>query len=143
MREKVIQSKKDCKLSCRFKCENVCDAEIRQKMFEQFYKFDQNGKHAFIDSTTEQSAVKRQTTKDEETNTKKQTRRRNSIGYFFKPQGTKVKVCKSFYLSTLAISQKMVYTVHNSKDEATSALKPDGRGKHGNCSTTPDATRSH
>ena len=40
------------------------------------------------------------------------------------------RVCKSFYLSTLAVSQKMVYNVHQKKDQATGIVKPDGRGRN-------------
>ena len=36
------------------------------------------------------------------------------------------RVCKSFYLSTLAISQKMVYNVHQKKNKLTGMLKPHG-----------------
>ena len=39
------------------------------------------------------------------------------------------RVCKSFYLSTLAISQKMVYNVHQKKNKLTGMLKPHGWGK--------------
>ena len=35
-------------------------------------------------------------------------------------------VSKIFYLSTLAISQKMVYSVHQKKNILTGMLKPDG-----------------
>ena len=34
------------------------------------------------------------------------------------------KFCKSFYLSILAVSQKMVYNVHQKKDQATGIVKP-------------------
>ena len=36
------------------------------------------------------------------------------------------RVSKSFYLSTLAISQKMVYNVHQKKNILTGMLKSDG-----------------
>ena len=39
------------------------------------------------------------------------------------------RVCKSFYLSTLAVSQKMVCNVHQKKDQATGIVKPNGRGR--------------
>ena len=42
------------------------------------------------------------------------------------------RVCKSFYLSTLAVSQKMIYGVHEKKEEVCVIVKPDGRGKHNN-----------
>ena len=40
------------------------------------------------------------------------------------------RVCNSIYLSTLAISQKMVCNVHEKKNKLTVLLKLDGRDKH-------------
>ena len=40
------------------------------------------------------------------------------------------RVCKSFYLATLATSQKVVYNVHEKKDSVSGVIKSDGRGKH-------------
>ena len=39
------------------------------------------------------------------------------------------RVCKSYYLSTLAVSQKMIYNVHEKKSPITGVVKADGRGK--------------
>lgn len=39
------------------------------------------------------------------------------------------RVCKSFYLSTLAISQKIIFNLHGNKDPTTAVLKADGRGR--------------
>ena len=39
-------------------------------------------------------------------------------------------VCKDFYLSTLTISQRIVYDVHGKKDVVSDVTKPDGRSKH-------------
>ena len=39
------------------------------------------------------------------------------------------RVCKSYYLSTLAVSQKMIYNVHEKKNPITGVVKADGRGK--------------
>ena len=41
-------------------------------------------------------------------------------------------VCKSFYLSTLAVSQKMIYVAHEKKEEVSGIVKADGQGKHNN-----------
>lgn len=42
----------------------------------------------------------------------------------------------------LAISQKMVYNVHQKKDKVSGALKKDGRGKHGNHCKVTDEQRN-
>ena len=39
------------------------------------------------------------------------------------------RVCKSYYLSTLAVSQKMIYNVHEKKNPITGVVKADGWGK--------------
>ena len=39
---------------------------------------------------------------------------------------------KSFYLSTLAVSEKMIYGVHEKKEEVSGIVQPDGPGKHKN-----------
>ena len=40
------------------------------------------------------------------------------------------RVYKSFYFSTLAVSQKMVYNVYQKKDQATEIVKSNGRDRH-------------
>ena len=41
-------------------------------------------------------------------------------------------VYKSFYLSILEVSQKMIYGVHEKKEEVSGIVKADGQGKHNN-----------
>ena len=138
---KAIKDKKDCKTSCRFKCSSKIDEGTRQSIFEEFYKRDHNGKRSFINSTTAQAPVKRKYTKDEETMKPKSSKRKNSIQYFCIVQKKEVKVCKSYYLSTLAVSQKMVYNVHNSKDPETGSLPAVRMGMHRNHAAISDVRR--
>lgn len=53
-----------------------------------------------------------------------------SFKYYLNVEGEKVRVCKQFYLGTLAISQKPVYNTHMKKNQTTSMPKSDARGKH-------------
>ena len=49
-----------------------------------------------------------------------------------------MRVCKKFYLATLAVCQKMVYNVHRKKDPISVTTKSDGQGKHGKqCHVSP------
>ena len=41
-------------------------------------------------------------------------------------------ICKNFYLLTWSVSQKMIYGVHEKKEEVSGIVKPDGRGKQNN-----------
>ena len=42
------------------------------------------------------------------------------------------RVCKSFYLWILAVTQNMNYGVHEKKEKVSGIVKPDGRGKYNN-----------
>ena len=81
-----------------------------------FYKLDTKGKHSFIAQTTVCSSVAGT----------KEACQQSSYTYFLMKEEDSFRVCKSFYLSTLAISQKMVYNVHQKKNELTGMLKLDG-----------------
>ena len=85
-----------------------------------FYKLDTKGKHSFIAQTAVCSSV---------AGTKEACQQSNYT-YFLMKGVDSFRVCKIFYLSTLAISQKMVYNVHQKKNELTGILKLDGRGEH-------------
>ena len=45
---KKIVSKKDCAAKCKFECTTKIDKETQENIFTEFYKLDNNGKHAFI-----------------------------------------------------------------------------------------------
>lgn len=60
---------------------------------------------------------------------KNQSRRTYSFTYFFHVKGEKVQVCKNFFLGTLSISQKPVYTAHMTKNLNINTATEDKRGK--------------
>ncbi len=113
---KKIVSKKDCATKCKFQCNQKIDKETQESIFMAFYKLDTNGKHFFIGQTTVCSSV----------TGPKEGCKKSSYTYFLLKGEDSFRICKSFYLSTLAISQKMFYIVHEKKDEVTGMLKPDG-----------------
>ena len=118
---KKIVLKKDCAAKCKFDCCSKIDKETQESIFLQFYKLDREQKHAFIAQTTVCSS----------TAAEKTSRKNFNYTYFLLKGESSFRVCKKFYLSTLAISQKMVYGVHEKKDKISGALRKDGRGKHG------------
>ena len=139
--EKKIIDKKNCQSSCKFNCAANVDETTRENIFENFYKKNHDEKHVFIESTTEQTAVKRRSVKDKKTSKPTETKRKNSYVYYLKVNGEKRKVCQSFYTSTLAISKAMVYSVHANKNPETMEPKRDGRGRHGNQSKISEEKR--
>ena len=118
---KSIKLKKDCADNCKFKCSEKVDKTVQEKIFMDFYKLDQDGKHNFINQTTTCTLAK---SKKEES-----SRKKKSYSYFLTVGEESFRVCKSYYLSTLAVSQKMIYHVHEKKDPITGVVKPDERGK--------------
>ena len=85
-----------------------------------FYKLDTNNRHSFIAQTTVSFSAA----------WTKEGRKKSNYWYFLMKGEDSFRVSKSFYLSTLAISQKMVYNVHQKKNILTGMLKSDGWGKH-------------
>lgn len=75
------------------------------------------------------------------------SRRTYTFKYFFHVNGEKLEVCTKFYLGTLAISQKPVYTAHNTKNSKTNTAAPDNRGKLPSSKrlpkANPDFAREH
>ena len=88
--------------------------------------------HAFIASTTCYGDVKHQRGMKGNESTDDPKRKQSNIACYFTVNGNNLRVCKSYYLGTRAVSQKMVYNVHKKKDLLSSDVKPDKRGRHGN-----------
>ena len=74
--------------------------------------------------TTDCKARERQTCEEP------QRKRTYSFKYYLNIGGEKMRVCKQFYLGTLGISQKLVYSTHMRINQTTCMPKPDARGKH-------------
>ena len=81
-------------------------------------------KRCFILSTFKCYEKERTRTKTEN------SRRTNSLSYFFNLSGAEFKVCKSFYLGTLGISLKTVYNARKKKDLVTLMPQTSEWGKH-------------
>ena len=128
---KYIKVTNDCKNTCKFNCNTKVSKENQEKIFSDFYSLDNDAKRGFIIQTTSFGKVSRTTVKNE-MGSKITSRRKGSYSYFLSVGEQHCRVCKSFYLATLAVSQKAVYTAHQKKDPVSGTLTPDGRGKHNN-----------
>lgn len=58
--------------------------------------------------------------------------------FFFYLNGTKTKVCKTFFKNTLNITDRCIRTVIEKKNNITGVLKGEQRGKHGKHRKIPD-----
>ena len=98
--------------------------EDRENIFHSFWQLaDTNKQRQFIAKFT----VKR----SKKSETGQTNRRKSSISWFLpgpNEQTEKVKVCKTFFLNTLGISDKMVTTVHSKLNDIGISMD-DRRGK--------------
>lgn len=123
---KEVKTKKDCANHCRFKCSKNFTEEDRKKIFSKFWDLDQTEQKHFINKTTERHEKQR-------CRTNKGKDSRKSFSYFYHfciIEGTQIRVCKEFYLTTLDISARRVSYLHETKDPETSVPSTSKWGIH-------------
>lgn len=110
--------------SCRKKCGDKFTQEKRQTIFDNFYRLkDHELQWQYIARHTEALPVKR-------LYVERKLNRVQTIIYDFPLDGTKVQVCKTFFLNTLQISERVVYTALEKINKDESLI--DKRGTHKN-----------
>ena len=105
------------------RCSEKIDTKTQEENFVDFYKLDTKGKHFLISQTSICLSM---------SSSKESSRIKKSYSYFFMKGEESFCLCKGFYLPTLAVSQKMIYSVHEKKEEVSGIVKPDSPGKHNN-----------
>ena len=124
--KKIISSKKilkTCKENCKYKCNAKLTFEQRIFIKQSYYNMDKDRQNFFIVSSTRCNITARQTKKGF-------SKRHYSFQYFFVEANEEIRVCKTFWIQTLCISQKIIYNVHEKKDPLTGTPKADMRDKH-------------
>jgi hypothetical protein len=130
LRGKNVQAKTvrgTCDATCKMKCSSKMTRDNQFEQFMAFYGLTPNEKRMYINRTTECIETQRKKTA---TNPNATSRRKKTFLHFFECSGERVHVCKKFYLATLAISQKQIYTVHATKDVTTGICARSMAGKH-------------
>lgn len=119
--------KPGCKDTCKLKCKNAINEEVRKRIHEQFWSHQKSldMKRQFIASCVHQLPIK----KTRERNNARQGKRKFTNKYVFEVLGKHITVCKLFFLNTLSISQQSVDTAINKKRDG-GLISPDKRGKH-------------
>ena len=102
MPAKRIRTENDCTASCRMKCTTHVTDETRKEIFQHYYNLDKEAKTSFVLATTSKLKTKRPDKK------LVNSRRKFSFKYHFVIAEKQRKVCKTFYLNTLDISQQKV-----------------------------------
>ena len=108
---RCVKIKKDC-TKCRFKCSANFSEDDRLALFHEFWTLNDNEKRHFFARTTELAPTSRKRT------TNVVSRKKNTIRYSLPCNGQNIRVCKTFYLSTVDVSQKRIINYYSSKHEA-------------------------
>jgi hypothetical protein len=93
-----------CLTSCRMKCTSIFNAESRDSIHSKFWKLTDTKKNHFYTQMVEKWEVKRK--KKVLVNKKN---RKSSYRYFFEYNNIRTRVCKTFFLQTLGISESRIY----------------------------------
>ncbi|CAC5412573.1 unnamed protein product [Mytilus coruscus] len=98
-----------CKKSEKRTCK-IFEEKEREEIIYRFWQLIWEKKKVFVCNLVEKHDVKQRTTVDA-------SRRKFSYSYFLTKNGSKLPVCKSMFLSTLGIGEKMMYEwILNSKN---------------------------
>lgn len=98
----------------------------RKHIFERYYTLTEHAKRLYLLSTSKQFNPERHRKNKNAEN----SRRKQTFTYHFKIGNQGIQVRKTFYLSTLAISQTPVYTAHLKKDMFSNIPEIPAQGKH-------------
>ena len=118
MRQRIM--KHGSGVSCRWKCHERIPHFRREEIFHGYWNLaDINRQRDYISQHTERSVKKVSKTGP--------SRRHYSISYFFTIVQVEIRVCKTFFLHTLDISDK---SVHNIQSLHQHGKHTDQRGRH-------------
>ena len=121
----------DC-TKCYAKCTDKISEEKRLDIFEKFWSLTDEGKSSYYAKFTQKMEKERNRSKSEK------SRRDFSYLFFFELDGVKMRVCKTFFLKTLGISQSRVkYFYSNLTDSTTGTPLERKQGKHVKLATAP------
>ncbi|KAJ8883533.1 hypothetical protein PR048_015377 [Dryococelus australis] len=59
--------------------------------------------------------------------------RSHNNAFYFEFEGSRTRVCKTFFMNMSYVSSKMVYSTCKKKKNIEGIVEKDGRGRHGNC----------
>lgn len=117
-----------CGEKCRIKCYEKISSEQRETIFSEFYKLgDIEKQREYIASNMTKICPKYKYSNVANP-------RNPNNAFFFIISGKNVRVCKQFFMATLAINNRTIQTVLKKQNvcESGTVIDIDRRGKHGN-----------
>lgn len=125
---KVVESKElknPCTDKCRLKCTQHISYDDRKRVFKYFWLLGEKKRHwEFVIKYTKKSLKRRQTTEVTKHD------RQNTYKYFLPDAEKKpVQVCKTMFLNTIALSERVVSTAWK-KFDGNMVIEDDKRGRY-------------
>lgn len=131
-KSKVVRSAKTllppCGNKCKLKCSEKLNEVQRTKIFREYWDLkDLEKQREFISSNLTPVTPRYKYSN-------KQEPRKPNNAYYFLVAGKQIRVCKYFFMATLAINHKVITTVLKKQIQCESGkvLEKDKRGHHGN-----------
>ena len=121
-----------CKSTCRLSCSNKFSTDDRNVIFKTYWCLGSfQRQRDFLASCVKQVEPEFRTIKIRKGGDANRNCRKPNTSYFLVNNGSEIRVCKTFLLNTLAISNKPLRTVIENKFASISVIPTDKRGKHG------------
>lgn len=115
-KERTLKTLKNCEKLCKYLCAKKISTAEREQIFKGFWTLSNDLKLHFYSKNTERIIkVRKQTSKNE-------SRRNYSYKYYFHVADEKFRVCKTFFLSTLDISQQRINYFHEKKKDSLTGI---------------------
>lgn len=114
-----------CGEKCRLKCKNKIDEVTRQQLFDAYWSLGN------LERQREFVVRHSQEIKPKYRYSSTQNLRALNTAFYFEILGSKIRVCKPFFKSTLDISNKAIKTALSKKSES-GFIESDNRGRHCN-----------
>lgn len=119
------EMKPPCRNTCKLKCNTRIATESREHIFKTYWAFGNSQRQRdYLSSCMTPIKPKYQYHKHD-------SKRRDNNAFHFNIDGNNIRVCKTFFKSTLDITDRPIRTVINKRDQVGGMISTDLRGKHG------------
>ena len=124
-----------CDTTCSYKCVSKITEEQRFQIFRKYWSYgDVNKQRDFISRSLHEIKSRRSQ------QLKVSSGRSENVAYYFTINGSKIRVCRKYFMATLNISTTTISTVRRKLAHGT--LEGDNRGKHGKHRKLPESIKN-
>ena len=134
-RKREEKKVKPIRCKCVYDCLKKVTEEERHTLFRKYWGYNLEEKRHFINKYVEKRRKRSGVRKTD-------SRRNHTYHYHVPLNGSKIEVCKKFYLATFDVGQKTVYNVLENAERGEGFLPQHQRGKRGK-PTVPEETKQN